>query len=304
MGKWEEAEDAGIVAERNGQGEQRRKKRRKKHLRSIRRCSNVSGLIGSPSGSDREENRMTAMRWWAAVCCLAALVGCASIFGRSTKDPAVMLTWASEEFSSKDDPIAAEELLQQALQIYRKKMDRLGQAEAYRQYGLFLRSTAVGKFKDHYNTIGFLDESVKYSNRYEKSLEYFTKSRAIFEEHKRYDVVSAIDVSMAKTYDIMDRREEACAAFSRSIESHARFKMEDQEGEEQRSLEIANYREYVDLMRKQAGCPDSPAATPVERVRPTPKPVPTSPYAPPLEPAPAAAPAPALESAPPAPPAP
>lgn len=250
---------------------------------------------------------MTAMRWWAAVCCLAALAGCASIFGRSTKDPAVMLTWASEEFNSKDNPVAAEELLQEALQVYRKKMDRLGQAETYRQYGLFLRSTAVGKFRDHYNTIGFLDESVKFSNRYEKSLDYFTKSRAMFADYNKFDVISAIDISMAKTYDIMNRQDDACAAFSRSIESYVRFKNETQESLEQRDLEIGNYREYVDLMMKQAGCPESPAAPPVSPAKATLKPAPTSPYAPPLEPAPQAAPVPAPASAPsatPAPPAP
>ena len=241
---------------------------------------------------------MTVMKYCAAVLCLAALAGCASIFGRSTKDPAVMLEWSSEEFNSKDNPVAAEELLQEALQVYRKKMDRLGQAEAFRQYGLFLRSNAVGKFKDHYTTIGFLDESVRFSSRYEKSLEYFTKSRAIFADYNRFDVVSAIDVSMAKTYDIMNRMDEACAAFSRGIESYVRFKNEAQEVLEQRDLEIASYREYIDLMMRQAGCPESPAAPSVEPVKRTQKPVPTSPYAPPLEAAPSPAPAPALETAP------
>lgn len=227
---------------------------------------------------------MTAMRWWAAVCCLAALAGCASVFGRSTKDPAVMLAWASEAFSSKDDPVAAEDLLQEALQVYRKKMDRLGQAEAFRQYGLFLRSNAVSKFKDHYNTIGFLDESVRFPNRYEKSLEYFTKSRAIFADYNHYEVISAIDISMAKTNDMIGRRDEACAAFSRGIDSYTRFKKETQEDEEQRSLEIANYREYVELMRKQAGCPDAPAVPPAAPPKPAPKPVPSSSYTPPPAP--------------------
>ena len=217
------------------------------------------------------------MKVFAAFCCLAALVGCAAMFGRSTGDPAVKLQWASELFSSKDDPVQAEKLIREAIDMYELKRDHLGLAEAYRQYGLFFRSNAVTKFESYYKVNGFLDEKVKFKDRYSKAIEYFNKSKDLYENYGHYDVLSNLYISLAKTYDIMNRQDEACEAFTKSVASFTRFKTANQEAQEQRALEIANYMEYVGLMKKQAGCPDIPPPPPPP---PTPKPAPTSPYAP------------------------
>ena len=212
-----------------------------------------------------------------AFCCVAALTGCAALFGPSTDDPAVKLKWASELFSSKEEPIEAEELIRDAIDSYEMKRDHLGLAEAYRQYGLFFRSNAVSKFEDYYQKEGFLDEKVLFKDRYKKAIEYFNKSKDLFADYGKYDVLSNLYISLAKTYDIMEKREEACEAFTKSVESFARFRNENKEEQEQRALEIANYMEYVGVMKKQAGCPETPPPPPPP---PTPKPAPTSPYAP------------------------
>lgn len=212
-----------------------------------------------------------------ALCCVVTLTGCAALFGPSTDDPAVKLRWASELFSSKDEPVDAEELIRDAIDSYELKRDHLGLAEAYRQYGLFFRSNAVSKFEDYYQREGFLDEKVIFKDRYKKAIEYFNKSKDLFADYGKFDVLSELYVSLAKTYDIMEKRDEACEAFTKSIDSFTRFKHENKEVQEQNTLEIANYMEYVNIMKRQAGCPE---IIPPPPPPPAPKPAPTSPYAP------------------------
>jgi hypothetical protein len=184
--------------------------------------------------------------------CIALLAGCAA---RSTSDPALKLSWAAEEFGWKEDPIAAEELLQDSLQIYRKQMNRIGLAETYRQYGLFLRSNAVTKLKDHYQREGFLDETIRYNTRYEKALEFFNKSREIFAEQNNAGMLSNVYLSMAKTYALMDKVPESCENLDKGRKSYASVKGVKAETREIGVDEAENYEAYITLMQKQMGCP-------------------------------------------------
>lgn len=181
----------------------------------------------------------------------AVLPACA----RSTKDPSVMLQWASEEFTKKEDPVKAEEWLQQALEINRKKMDKPGLAETYRQYGLFLRSNAVTKHQEHYNRVGFLDESVKFTNRYQKAADYFVRSRDLFEELKQYDTLSTVHISLAKTYAHLGRQLEACDSLTKGLASYNAYKKANPDVKQFRAEEVADYEEYIGIVRQQLACP-------------------------------------------------
>jgi tetratricopeptide (TPR) repeat protein len=177
------------------------------------------------------------------------LIACAA---RSTKDPAVMLQWASEEFSRKDDPIAAEEFL----------------AETYRQYGLFLRSNAVTKYQKHYTTVGFLDKSVKFTNRYQMAVEYLIKAQEIFEEHKKYDTLSTVHISLAKTYAHLSRTQEACDSLTKGMASYNAFKKSNPDMKEFHAEEVADYEEYIGILRQQLACPpEAPQPSPAEKPR-------------------------------------
>jgi tetratricopeptide (TPR) repeat protein len=195
-----------------------------------------------------------------------------SACGRSTKDPAVMLAWASEEFAVKDDPVKAEEWLRQALEIHRKNMDKPGLAETYRQYGLFLRSNAVSKFEKHYNTIGFLDESVKFTNRYQKAVDYFTRSRDLFEELGKYDTLSTVHISLAKTYAHLGRELEGCESLTRGLASYNAFKKANPEMKQFHADEVADYEEYIGILRKQLNCPAATVEEKKEEKKPEPEP--------------------------------
>lgn len=201
---------------------------------------------------------MQRVRMLCILGCLAALIGC---LGRSTNDPSVKLQWAEEHFAQRDEPVQAEELIIEAIQLYQKTGDRLGRAEAYRQYGLLLRSNAVTKFEKHYKQKeGFIDKSIQYTNRYQKAIEFFKQSREIFAEHKKYDKLSNIDISLAKTYAHLNRNLEACESLGSSLANYKLYKKENPEMKEFHAEELADYEEYVGILKKQLACPETPAA--------------------------------------------
>lgn len=240
---------------------------------------------------------MNGRKHLLVLCCIVSLSGCAALLGPTTDNAAKNLLTAEALLSNKEaDPVKVERLIREAIDIYGKKNDQFGLAEAYRQYGLFFRSIAVSTAADHYRENGFLDKTVRFEDRYQKAIEHFAMSRDLLTDLGRYDSLSGVYVSLAKTYDLTNRRDEACDAFYKSLESYARFKMASQEIDEKRSEEIAVYIQYVDSMKQQAGCPDVPVVLPAEPVKPALKPVPTSPYAPPLEPASSEALSPAVQS--------
>lgn len=191
------------------------------------------------------------------ICCITLFAGCAA---RSTTDPALKLTWAAEEFGWKEDPLAAEELLQSALQTYRKQMNRIGLAETYRQYGLFLRSHSVTKFQEHYQQVGFLDETVRFNTRYEKALEYFNRSREIFTEQNQPGELSNVYLSIAKTYALMNKVPESCENLAKGRASYVSVRTVKPEVREVGTEEAANFDAYVTLMQKQMGCSDGTTA--------------------------------------------
>lgn len=185
---------------------------------------------------------------------ISALVGCAALMGRSTSDPAVKLKWASESFNSMDQPVKAEELIWEAIEIYRKERNQLGLAEAYRQYALFLRSNTVVKFSDHFKEEGFVDRTITYRTRYDKAIDYFNRSKDLYEDYGHIDIISNLYISLAKTYDMMGKTKEACEAFNKGLENYGDYKKANPEAQELRSEEMANYVEYIGIMKNQAGC--------------------------------------------------
>jgi tetratricopeptide (TPR) repeat protein len=199
---------------------------------------------------------MNLMKSLIAICCLATLVGCATLFRSAPEDPSAKLKEAAELFSSKDEPVRAEVLLHDVVAVCEKNQDDLGLAEAYRQFGLFYRSNTVNQFETYYLKQGFLDKTVKFSTRYEKSIEYFNKAKDLFAANKQYAVLSNLQISLAKTYDLMNQHENACTAFDQGLENHLAFKRSAApDALELRAEEIANYEEYIGIMKKQAGCP-------------------------------------------------
>jgi tetratricopeptide (TPR) repeat protein len=198
---------------------------------------------------------MNVMKYMIVLLVATAMTGCAALIGPSTSDPAVKLKWASENFNSLDQPVKAEEQIWDVIETYKKERNQLGLAEAYRQYALFLRSNTVDKFADHFKEEGFVDSTVTFETRYEKAIDYFNRSKDLYEDYGHIDVISNLYVSLGKTYDLMGKTKEACESFDKGLENYADYRKANPEAQELRSEEMANYEEYIGIIKKQAGCP-------------------------------------------------
>jgi len=210
------------------------------------------------------------LRAFAVLCAFSfalsiALGGCAET-PNSRPDLAMQLQKAERLYEEQADAPTAETLIRETMEAYRAKGDQLGLAEAYRAYGFFLRSEAVeGKWSVYYKNAGFLDPSVTFATRYERSIDYLERARVIFATYGRYDALTNVNLNIGFTYEVLGNPEAACRAFENSIgsnreglERHAKFKITIPKG-------YATYEDFLAPHRKRAGCE---AAKPRPRKQP------------------------------------
>ena len=100
------------------------------------------------------------------------LGGCAAALVPQTGDPKEKIAWAYWLFDDSLRPLPAENLLHESIEIYKSANDQAGLAEAYKAYGVFLRSYSIEKWRKIYIERGFIDQSVTFENRYKKSISY------------------------------------------------------------------------------------------------------------------------------------
>src|ERR1700716_1726911 len=101
------------------------------------------------------------------------LSGCAGVGIVSASDPSIKLNDAAVLFSSKNRPVPAEKLIQEALSIYQERDDPHGLGNAHREYGDLLKSSAVVSWEPSYRRSGFLDKSIIFDNRLAKASEHY-----------------------------------------------------------------------------------------------------------------------------------
>ena len=130
------------------------------------------------------------------VVLLSLLAGCAAMLVPATSDPAEKLKNAASLFGQQQRPIPAEKLILEAIDIYEQQQNKLGLAEAYRQYGFFFRSASVEKSAQYFRNVGFIEKTATFETRYSKSIEYFEKARDIYTEQKKYDALINVYLNM------------------------------------------------------------------------------------------------------------
>ena len=114
---------------------------------------------------------------WFGLGVLVLLFGCAGTAVEPNVDPLTKLNDAELLFRQQDQPVLAEKLIRQAIEIYAERRDAHGLGNAYREYADFLRSDSLsGKWEAYYREHGFQDRSVTYENRMAKSSEYYAKA--------------------------------------------------------------------------------------------------------------------------------
>jgi tetratricopeptide (TPR) repeat protein len=183
------------------------------------------------------------------------LAGCAGTGVVAPSDPAAQLRDAENLFGRQDRPLIAERLIRDAMETYREDDDRLGLANAYRIYGFFFRSSAIeGRWKKYYQANGFLDKSARFEARYEKSIEYLEKARAIFADYKRFDALTNVNLNIGFTYEVMGHWDAACRAFERSLENNRDSLGQDSPGRVALPRGFGSYEEFLAPHRERAGC--------------------------------------------------
>ena len=194
----------------------------------------------------------TSVLFAGALLCIASCAG----FGiAATSDPAQKLNDAGDLFENQDRPLPAEQLIREAIEIYQEKNDPLGLAEAYRTYGFFFRSPSIeGKWNKHYRENGFLDKSATFNSRYDKSIDYFERARAIYVENKRFDALTNVDLNIGFTYVAMGNRDAACKAFDRSLESYNENLRQTSGARPVVPRGFSSYEEFITDRKKRYGC--------------------------------------------------
>lgn len=190
------------------------------------------------------------------MACAAALLltSCAAALVPQVDDPARKLQVAQDLFENRDRPLAAEPLIIYAISVYKEKHDVAGLVEGQRIYGLFLKSEAVSRSKQHYMEYGFKDKDVSFNNRLSGALLYFERATALAKESGLVDIIPNLYLNIALTNQAQGNRSASCAAFDESLHADdARMQRYPQ-----RKIilprEYASFREGVRDLKMKAGC--------------------------------------------------
>jgi tetratricopeptide (TPR) repeat protein len=130
------------------------------------------------------------------IACVALTTACTAVGVVATRDPLAKLNDAAFLYGRSNRPLPAEKLIREAMEIYQSENDTHGLGLAYREYGDFLRSAAVVNFESWYRSHGFLDSSINFDNRLEKSSEFYRKALESLE-------LAATQLESAGRYDAL-----------------------------------------------------------------------------------------------------
>lgn len=221
-------------------------------------------MPGSAADSERHAGLsgvdMRRISRWFALSVFVLLGGCVAVRSDSGVDPLAKLNDAELLFRQQDQPVQAEKLIREAMDVYAERDDAHGLGNAYREYADLLRSDSVsGKWAAYYREHGFRDRTVTYDNRMAKSseyyataLRYYSRAEAQMQKAKQFGPLTNVYFNMAMSYRQLGEKKEACEYFDRTLDAY-----------EENTRRNPNARPYsptgsvpglVDSLKKQAGC--------------------------------------------------
>ncbi len=185
---------------------------------------------------------------------LISLTGCAAALVPYTSDPKQKIADAYWLFDTKQRALPAQKLILEAIDIYEKDENKSGLAEAYVTYGIFLRSYAVDRYSERYKETGFNNGQFSFEDRYKMSIEYFDKSRVIYEQKEEYDNLTNTYLHMGFTYLTNENVQKGCEMFIKSLDMNKLFMSKNPDAK--LSLGGFNsYKDYIDNKMQLAKCP-------------------------------------------------
>ena len=184
---------------------------------------------------------------------LSALVGCSAVGVVASSNPQQKLADA-DGLLDQGRPLPAERLITEAVQLCTTAGDQLCLADAYRGYGLFFMSPALASQKDRYVTQGFRDNTATYEQRYVKANEYLEKSRAIYAQAGRFEVVTNLNLNRGFAYEMAGDKAAACQAYGDSLAAsreNARLKPG---AVIQVPAKYGTFEKYIGVQKARVGC--------------------------------------------------
>ncbi len=181
------------------------------------------------------------------------LFGCAAAMVPYSFDPERKLGWANVLLDEQDRPLPAERLIREAVDIYQSDNDEIGLGHAYRSYAYFFRSDSIYNWQDYFREHGFLDKTANIDQRYDKSIEYYLKARAIFTKYNIYDALSSIDLGIAWASNNKKDRDMACKYLESSLANNKLFMADHPDAK----IRVGNFNSFTELIaseQKNMGC--------------------------------------------------
>lgn len=190
-----------------------------------------------------------------ALCALAfsALVGCSAAGVVASSNPQQKLADA-DALLDQGRPLLAERLIVEAVQLCTTAGDQLCLADAYRGYGLFFMSSALASQKDRYVSQGFLDATATYQQRFVKANEYLEKSRAIYAQAARFEVVTNLNLNRGFAFEMAGDKSAACQAYGDSLSASQENTRLKPGAVIQVPAKYGTFERYIGVQRARVGC--------------------------------------------------
>ncbi len=189
------------------------------------------------------------------------LSSCVYVSLPESSDPAARLEEA-RRYTAQGQPFPAERLIMEAMRTYEAENNPEGLGNACRDFGIFLRSGAVAQREGAYRETGFLDSSVTWDNRNEKSNAFLDKAIAQYNEaasryqrQGRYDLLSTLYYTQAAVYLLQNNPAQACTAYDQSRAAWAEGAVRNTASRADIPGGHASFHDAITAARRQAGCP-------------------------------------------------
>lgn len=167
--------------------------------------------------------------------------GCSAALVPYTNDPYTKLQQACE-LIDLGRAIPAEKLTKDALGIFKKKGDKLGEAEAYFLLGNFYKSQAYSNYEDFYK-----NNKLEYTPCCEKSIENYRFAVQVYKEIGDYMGVAKSYFAMGNAYGVDKNISEQCQMFKKSIAAFRKAK-ELKEGQQKFQIRNPNFKDFEGMV--------------------------------------------------------
>jgi len=180
------------------------------------------------------------------------LMGCPYVGVISSNDPDVKLSYAEDMIDARR-AIPAEELIKEAIEIYKERGDKVGLAKAYRYYGGFYKSEAFERYKAFYRERGRDVDS-----HLDESLTYYQKSVDLYKETQTYDGACSSYFYMAWVSIKKGNESQACEYFVKSLEFHKLHMKAHPDSVTILPKGFSSWEELIEYDLKEFNCYDQP----------------------------------------------